>query len=79
MTIIVTLSVTIPESKALESVNKTASTRRADIRRQASETVVPSGIVRAFDNLNFLTVLSPPTDLVQKCSNNNNPIRYKIP
>lgn len=58
-----TLSVTIPESKALESVNRTASTRRAAIRRQASQTVVPSGIVRAFDNLNFFTVLSPEPDL----------------
>lgn len=58
-----TLSVTMPDSKALASVNKTASTRRAAILRQASETVVPSGMVSALDNLSFLTVLSPPTDL----------------
>ena len=58
-----TLSVMIPESKAFESVNKTALTRRAAIRLHASETVVPSGIVRAFDNLSFFTVLSPSSKL----------------
>lgn len=63
MTVTITLSVTIPDSKALASVNKTASTRRAAILLQASDTIVPSGIVRALDNLSFLTVLSPPTDL----------------
>lgn len=49
----------MPESKALVSVSRTASTRRAAIRRQASDTVVPSGIVNALDSLSFLTVLSP--------------------
>lgn len=58
-----TLSVMIPESKAFESVNKTASTRRAAIRRHASETVVASDIVRALVNRSFFTVLSPPSDL----------------
>lgn len=60
-----TLSVTIPESKALESVSNTALTRRAAIRRQASDTVVPSGMVRALDNLNFFTVLSPEMELTK--------------
>ncbi len=67
-----TLSVRIPESKALASVNRTASTRRAAIRRQASETVVPSGMVSAFDNLSFFTVLSTPTEL--HISNQHNQI-----
>jgi len=58
-----TLSVMIPDSKALESVSKTASTRRAAILRHASKTVVPSDIVRAFDSRSFLTVLSPPSNL----------------
>jgi len=39
-------------------VSKTASTRREAILRQASETIVPSGIVNAFDNRSFFTVLS---------------------
>lgn len=59
------MSVTIPESKALESVSNTALTRRAAIRRQASDTVVPSGMVRALDNLNFFTVLSPEMELTK--------------
>lgn len=39
-------------------MRRTASTLRAAILRQASETVVPSGIVRAFESLSFFTVLS---------------------
>lgn len=58
----------MPESKALASVSSTASTRLAAILRQASDTVVPSGIVSALDNLSFLTVLSP-TDLVIHINN----------
>ena len=61
-----TLSVRIPESRALESVSKTASMRRAAMRLQASETVVPSGMVSAFDNRSFLTVLSPPSSLTEE-------------
>lgn len=66
-----TLSVMIPDNKAFESVNKTASTRRAAIRRHASETDVPSDIVRALDNLSFLTVLSPPSELNHFINNHN--------
>uniref|UniRef100_A0A0A9DJK8 Uncharacterized protein n=1 Tax=Arundo donax TaxID=35708 RepID=A0A0A9DJK8_ARUDO len=53
------LSVTMPESRPLASVSSTASTRLAAILRHASATVVPSGIVSAFDSRSFLTVLSP--------------------
>jgi len=70
------LSVIIPDNKALASVNKTASTRRAAIRRHASETDVPSDIVRALDNRSFLTVLSPPSNL-NHFINNNNKHNYK--
>jgi len=49
----------MPQRSALESVSNAASTRRVAIRRQASATVVPSGMVRAFDNLKRLTVRSP--------------------
>lgn len=65
-----TLSVTIPDSNALASVRRTASTLRADILLHASETVVPSGIVSALDNLSFLTVLSPVPFLHKKQANN---------
>lgn len=57
----ITLSVTMPERRPLTSVSSTASTRLAAIRRHASDTVVPSGIVSAFDSRSFLTVLSPLT------------------
>lgn len=63
---ILTLSVRIPASRALESVSKTASMRRAAMRLQASETVVPSGMVSALDNRSFLTVLSPPSSLTEE-------------
>lgn len=59
-----TLSVRIPQSNALESVSNKASTLRAAIRRQASETVVLSGTVKAFDSLNLLTVRSPVSPLL---------------
>lgn len=36
------------------------------MRLQASETVVPSGMVSAFDNRSFLTVLSPPSSLTEE-------------
>lgn len=52
------LSVTMPERRALVSVRRTASTRREAILRHASRTVVPSGMVRALDRRSFLTVLS---------------------
>lgn len=61
-----TLSVSIPQSKALESVSNAASTLRAAIRRQASYTVVLSGIVRAFDSRNRLTVRSLVSTLLQE-------------
>ena len=61
--IFLTLSVRIPQSKALESVSNTASTLREAILRQASCTVVLSGIVSALDNLSLFTVLSPVSDL----------------
>lgn len=60
-----TLSVIIPHSNAFESVNNKASTLRAAIRRQASCIVVVSGTVRAFDNRNRFTVLSPVSPLLQ--------------
>jgi hypothetical protein len=49
----------MPQRRALESVSRAASTRRLTIRRQASATVVPSGMVRAFDSRSRRTVLSP--------------------
>jgi hypothetical protein len=49
----------MPQRRALESVSRAASTRRLTIRRQASATVVPSGMVRAFDSRRRRTVLSP--------------------
>ena len=52
------LSVTMPERRALESVRRTASTFLRAILRQASKTVVPSGMVMALDNRSVLTVLS---------------------
>lgn len=54
-----TLSVMMPQRSALESVSNAASTRRVAIRRHASATVVPSGMVRAFDSLKRFTVRSP--------------------
>jgi hypothetical protein len=54
-----TLSVIMPQSMALESVSRAASTRRVAIRRHASATVVVSGMVRALDNFSLLTVRSP--------------------
>ena len=36
------------------------------MRLQASETVVPSGMVSALDNRSFLTVLSPPSSLTEE-------------
>jgi hypothetical protein len=54
-----TLSVIMPQSMALESVSRAASTRRVAIRRHASATVVVSGIVRALDNFSLFTVRSP--------------------
>ena len=50
---------TIPERRPWASVSSTASTRLAAIRRHASDTVVPSGIVNALDRRSFFTVLSP--------------------
>lgn len=61
-----TLSVSIPQSRALESVSNAASTLRAAIRRQASYTVVLSGIVRALDNRNRLTVRSLVSTLLHE-------------
>jgi hypothetical protein len=58
-----TLSVRIPHNRALESVSSTASTLREAILRQASYTVVWSGMVSALDSLSLLTVLSPVNDL----------------
>lgn len=52
------LSVQIPERRELELVKRMAPTRRAAILRQASNTVVPSGMVMALSNRRFLTVLS---------------------
>lgn len=69
-----TLSVKIPQSNALESVNNKASTRREAILRQASYNVVLSGTVRALHNLNLFTVLSPllsPLKLLQQHASNN--------
>lgn len=54
-----TLSVIMPQSMALESVSRAASTRRVAIRRHASATVVVSGMVRALDNFSLFTVRSP--------------------
>ena len=61
--VINTLSVIIPLNNALASVRSAASTRRVSIRRQASSTVVPSGMVKAFDSFNLPTVRSPDSDL----------------
>ena len=58
-----TLSVIIPHNNALASVRSAASTLRVAMRRQAFNTVIPSEIVNAFDNLNLFTVRSPDTDL----------------
>lgn len=58
-----TLSVRIPHNNALESVRSAASTLRVAMRRQASETIVLSGIVNAFESLNLFTVLSPDLGL----------------
>lgn len=55
-----TLSVRIPQSISLESVNNKASTLREAILLQASYIVVVAGTVRAFDSLKRLTVRSPP-------------------
>lgn len=60
-----TLSVRIPLSKALESVSKRATTLRVAIRRQASDTVVVSGTVKAFESRSDFTVLSPANPLIQ--------------
>lgn len=64
-----TLSVRIPQSKALELVSSKASTRRAAILRHASCKVVLSGTVSALHNLSRFTVLSPllsPLKLLQR-------------
>ena len=55
-----TLSVRMPQSRALESVRSAASARRAAIRRQTSSTVVLSGTVSARDSRSRFTVRSPP-------------------
>lgn len=60
-----TLSVRIPHSNAFESVSNNASTLRAAIRRQASWTVVVSGIVNAFESRKRFTVRSPVSPLFQ--------------
>jgi hypothetical protein len=55
----------MPDRRPWASVSSTASTRLAAIRRDASYTVVPSGIVSALDSLSFFTVLSPLTKQIQ--------------
>lgn len=73
----------MPESRPPASVSSTASTRHAAIRRHASETVVPSGIVSALDSRSFLTVRSPltkpgpPSTLVTAEGRGRNPRKYK--
>ena len=48
----------MPDNNALESVRRTALVLRVAIRRQASDTIVLSGIVKAFDSLSCFTLLS---------------------
>lgn len=61
-----TLSVRIPQSKALESVSNKASTLRAAIRRHASRILVVSGTVSAFESRNLFTVRSPASPLLHR-------------
>lgn len=60
-------------------MRSTASTRRAAILLQASDTVVPSGTVRALDSLSFFTVLSPPFTLQISIPLNNTRSTHTIP
>ena len=61
----------MPERRPWASVSSTASTRLAAIRRHASDTVVPSGIVSALDSRSFFTVLSPLGKQAQTNSKSN--------
>ena len=56
----------MPDNNAFESVRRTALVLRVAIRLQASDTIVLSGIVKAFDSLSCFTLLSLDPGLLNK-------------